>query len=56
MADKSWLHKFDPEHKMRSMAWKHAFSPPPRKFCIVYSAYKVMATVFCDADRIVLTD
>jgi len=31
-------------------------SPPHRKFCNVVSACKVMATVFWDADRIVLTD
>jgi len=34
----------------------NAFSPPPRKFCIVASACKVMATVFWDAEGIVLID
>jgi len=34
----------------------NAFSPPPRKFCILASAGKVMATVFWDAEGIVLID
>jgi len=38
------------------MAWKHVSSPPPTKFCVVTSARKVMATVFWDADGIVLVD
>jgi len=54
--DESWLHSFDPESKMQSMAWKHVYSPPPRKFRIVASAHKVMATVFWDVEGIVLID
>jgi len=38
------------------MAWKNVSSPPPRKFCVVASAHKVMATVFWDAEGIVLID
>ena len=38
------------------MAWKHVSSPPPENFRIVASARKVMATVFCGIDGIVLTD
>ena len=38
------------------MAWKHVTSLPPRKFSLVVSARKVMATVFWDAERIVLID
>jgi len=52
--DKTWLHHFDPESKMRSMAWKHLSSSPPRKLCIAASAHTVMATVFWDAEGIVL--
>jgi len=55
-AHESWLHHFDPENKMQSMAWKHAFYSPPGKFCILPSAFKVMASLFWDADGIVLTD
>ena len=54
--DETWLHHFDPEIKVQSMAWKHAYSPSPRKFRIVASARKVMAAVFWDAEGIVLTD
>jgi len=50
------LHIFDLESKMQSMAWKHVSSPPPRKFCIVTSAHKVLLTVFCDAEGTVLID
>ena len=55
--DETWLHHFDPENKAQSMAWKHVTSPPPRKFCVVVSARKViMATVFWDTEGIVLID
>ena len=54
--DETWLHHFDPESKVQSMAWKHVTSPPPRKFRVVVSARKVMVTVFWDADGIVLID
>jgi len=54
--DETWLHHFDPESKVQSMAWKHVISPPPRKFCVLVSARKVMATVFWDAEEIVLID
>ena len=54
--DETWLHHFDPESKLQSMTWKHACSPPPRKFRVVASARKVMATVFWDAEGTVLTD
>ena len=46
--DETWLHHFDPESKLQSTAWKHARSPPPRKFRVDASARKVMATVFWD--------
>jgi len=54
--DETWLHHFDPESKAQSMAWKHVTSPPPRKFRVVASARKVMATVFWDSEGVVLTD
>jgi len=38
------------------MPWKHVTSPPPRKFPLVVSARKLMATVFWDAEGIVLID
>jgi len=54
--DETWLHHFDPESKVQSMTWKHVSSPPPTKFRVVASACKVMATVFWDAEGIVLVD
>lgn len=50
--DETWVHHFDPESKRQSMQWKHAISPPPRKF----RAGKVMATIFWDAEGILLVD
>ena len=50
------LHNFNPENKVQSMAWKHAPSTPSRKFRVIASAHKAMATIFLDADGSVLTD
>jgi len=44
--DKTWLHHFDHESKAQSMAWKHVVSLSPRKFCVITSDRKVMATIF----------
>jgi len=41
--DESWIHHFNPESKVQRMAWKHASSPPPRKFRVVASARKVLS-------------
>jgi len=38
------------------MARKHGSSPPPREFCAVASARKVMPTAFSDAEGTVLID
>jgi [histone H3]-lysine36 N-dimethyltransferase SETMAR len=54
--DETWVHHFDPETKQQSMAWKHKESPPPKKFRVVPSAGKIMATVFWDASGILLVD
>src|ERR1051325_7851624 len=54
--DETWLHNYDPESKQESMAWKHAGSPATRKFKVVKSAGKVMASVFWDKDGILLID
>jgi len=54
--DKTWLHHFDPESKAQSMAWKHVISLAPRKFCVIASDCKVMATIFWDSERILLID
>jgi len=54
--DKTWLHHFDHESKAQSMAWKHVISLPPRKFCMIASDCKVMATIFWDSEGILLID
>jgi len=54
--NETWIHHFDPESKVHRMALKHASSPPPRKFRVLASARKVMATVFWDAEGIVVID
>jgi len=46
--DETWVHYLTPETKRDSMTWKHVNSPPPKKFKIVPSAKKLMATVFWD--------
>ena len=54
--DETWVHHFTPEAKQQSKQWKHSGSPPPKKAKTVSSAGKVMASVFCDADGILLID
>jgi len=46
--DETWVHHFTPESKRASKQWKHADSPPPKKFRAIESAGKVMASVFWD--------
>lgn len=54
--DETWIHHFDPESKQQSMQWKHLTSPPPKKFKVIASAGKVMASVFWDSDGIIMID
>jgi histone-lysine N-methyltransferase SETMAR len=54
--DETWVHHYDPESKQESMHWKHRSSPPPIKFRVQSSAGKLMATVFWDAEGILLID
>src|SRR6185436_4921816 len=42
--DETWVHHYDPETKQASMQWKHAGSPPPKKFRVQKSGGKIMAT------------
>lgn len=52
--DETWVHYFQPESKRESMQWKHPFSPVTKKFKVVPSVGKVMATVFWDRCGILL--
>jgi histone-lysine N-methyltransferase SETMAR len=55
--DVTWVHHMTPETKQEaSMTWKHASSPPSKKFKTAPSAKKVMATVFWDHKGVLLVD
>ena len=57
--DKTWLHSFDPECKNAKYGLETCLLSTltlPRKFRVVASACRVMATVFWDAEGIVLID
>ena len=54
--DETWCHHFTPETKMMSKQWKHMDSPPPKKARVIQSANTVMASVFWDADGILMID
>lgn len=54
--DESWIHHFDPETKQQSMTWKRASSPTPKKFKVASSAGKVMASVFWDAEGVIMIE
>jgi len=54
--DETWIHHCDSETIERSMQWKHASSPSPRKLKVQTSACKIMCTVFSDAEGILLID
>ena len=54
--DETWVHQFEPESKAQSMQWRHVKSPPPRKFKVMPSSKKVMATVFWDSSGVLLVD
>ena len=54
--DETWIHQFEPESKQQSMQWRHVKSPPPRKFKMIPSMKKIVATVFWDAQGVLLVD
>jgi hypothetical protein len=53
--DETGVHHHDPENK-KSMEYHHKGSPMQKKFKPKASAGKVMLTVFCNSDGVVLTD
>jgi histone-lysine N-methyltransferase SETMAR len=54
--DESWVHHYDPASKEESKQWQKRGSDPPVKFRVQKTAGKVMASVFWDADGILLID
>ena len=50
------VHHFDTESKIQSKQWKHPGSPPPKNFKRVQSAGKVMASIFCDSQGVIMID
>ena len=54
--DETWVHHHTPESKRDSMTWKHPSSPVPRKFKVQQSAKKLMATIFWDAQGVLLIE
>jgi len=54
--DETWLYHYDPETKQQSTEWQHSGSPRPKKFQVQKSAAKVLASIFCDQDGILITD
>jgi histone-lysine N-methyltransferase SETMAR len=54
--DETWVHHFTHESKRASKQWKHTHSPPPKKAKAIFSAGKIMATVFWDSKGIIHLD
>jgi hypothetical protein len=54
--DETWVHYFTPENKRSSMQWHHPGSPKPKEAKIMFSAGKVMATVFWDSKGVLYMD
>jgi len=54
--DETWLYHYDPETKQQSMEWRQSGSPRPKKFRVQKSAGKILASIFCDQDGILLHD
>ena len=54
--DESWFHYYEPENKAQSRQWVGPGSPRPKKLKTQPSAGKVMATVFWDAQGLIMLD
>lgn len=54
--DETWVHHYDPESRQESKQWHIRGSAHPKKFKVVASAGKVMATIFWDYQGILLID
>ena len=54
--DETWVHYYEPENKAKSRQTVGPGSPRPKKFKMQPSAGKVMATVFWDAQCVIMLD
>jgi len=54
--DETWIHHYTPETKIQSKQWIEKGEPAPKKPKAVYSAGKVMASVFWDSHGIIFID
>ena len=54
--DETWIHYYEPENKAQSRQWIGPGPPRPKKFKTQPSAGKVMATVFWDANGVIMLD
>jgi hypothetical protein len=55
-ADETWVHRYEPESKTQSMAWKRPTSPVAKKFRSQPSAGKIMLTLFWDMEGAILVN
>ena len=56
IVDETWVHYYEPENKAQSCQSVGQGSPRPKKFKTQPSAGKVMATVFWDAQGVIMLD
>lgn len=54
--DETWIYYYTSESKQQSRQWKHSDRPSLKKAKLALSAVKVMALIFWDAKRILLSD
>ena len=54
--DETWVHYYEPENKSQSCQSVGPGSSRPKKFKMQPSAGKVMATVFWDAQGVIMLD
>ena len=54
--DETWVHYYEPEDKAQSCQWEGQGSSRPKKFKTQPSAGKMMATVFWDAQDVIMLD
>ena len=54
--DETWVHYYEPENKAQSRQSVGPGSPRPKKFETKPSAGKMMATVFWDAQCVIMLD